>query len=276
MDIFQSIILGIIQGAGEFLPISSSGHLIIIPKILGWPDQGLAFDVALHFGTLLAILIYFWNDWKEIFAKSYFMQELSRIFIDRKREFFDFNKLKKDLLVIIVVATIPGAVVGLLLENHAENFFRKDPLLIGFAFLVGAMLLFFGEKAGKKNVKEKDITMKDGILIGLFQMLAIVPGMSRSGSTISGGLFFGLNRVNAARFSFLLATPIILGATLVELHKIIGTDLNINLAAGVLSAFISGYFAIKYMLKYLENKSYNIFVIYRLMVALVIFLMVAR
>jgi len=275
MEILQAIILGIIQGATEFLPISSSGHLIIIPKILGWPDQGLAFDVALHFGTLMAILLYFYEDWKEIFANSYFIKQVGKIFIDRKREFFDAKKMKGDLLVIITIATIPGAIVGILLEKYAENYFRSNMLLIGFTFLAGAMLLFIADKIGKKNLREKEITLKSAICIGLFQMFAIIPGMSRSGTTISGGLIFGLSRTKAARFSFLLATPIILGAAIKESPAFLHSGMSIDLLVGVLSAFISGYLAIKYMLQYLEKKSYNIFVIYRLMLALAIFLMFA-
>jgi undecaprenyl-diphosphatase len=223
----------------------------------------------------MAILLYFYEDWKEIFSNSYFIKQVGKIFIDRKREFFDAKKMKGDLLVIIAIATIPGAIVGVLLEKYAENYFRSNMLLIGFTFLAGAMLLFFAEKIGKKNLEEKEITLKNAIYIGLFQMFAIIPGMSRSGTTISGGLIFGLSRINAARFSFLLATPIILGAVIKESPAFLHSGMSIDLMIGVLSAFISGYLAIKYMLQYLENKSYNIFVIYRLMMALAIFLMFA-
>lgn len=271
MEILQSIVLGIIQGLGEFLPISSSGHLVVLPKIFGWEDQGLAFDVALHFGTLLAILIYFYDDWKKIISKSYFLKELSRIFIDRKREFFKLDKLKQDDLVIIGVATIPGVLAGLFLEDYAATIFR-NPFLVGFALLFGAMILFYADKAGKKKLEVKDITLKIALVIGLFQMLAIVPGMSRSGMTISAALLLGLSRTSAARFSFLLATPIVLGATIKEFSTFMEAGMDINLIVGVLSAFGSGYLAIKYMLKYLEKQNYNIFVFYRLALALVIFL----
>lgn len=271
MEILQSIVLGIIQGLGEFLPISSSGHLIVLPKFFHWQDQGLAFDVALHFGTLLAILIYFQEDWKKIIIKSYFLRQIVRIFIDRKREFFDIKKMKKDMLVIIGVATIPGVFAGLFLEDRVATVFR-NPLLVGFALLIGAMILFFADKAGKKKLEEKDITMKTGIIIGLFQMFAIIPGMSRSGMTISGGLFQNLNRAAAARFSFLLATPIILGATVKE-FSVFMHGINGNVIIGIISAFASGYLAIKYMLKYLEKQDYRIFVIYRMALALAIFLL---
>ncbi|MFA7169610.1 MAG: undecaprenyl-diphosphatase UppP [Candidatus Paceibacterota bacterium] len=275
METLQAIVLGVIQGLGEFLPISSSGHLVILPKIFGWNDQGLAFDVALHFGTLLAILIYFYEDWKKILFKSYFLNQIGRIFIDRKREFFDIKKLKEDTLVIIGIATIPGVLAGLLLEDYAATIFR-NPLLIGFTLLFGALILFYSDKAGKKKLEEKDVTLKLAFIIGLFQMLAIVPGMSRSGMTISAALLLGLSRTASARFSFLLATPIVLGATAKELPYFLEAGFDINLIIGVLAAFVSGYLAIKYMLKYLQNKNYNIFVIYRIMLALVIFLVFAN
>jgi len=271
MEILQVIVLGIIQGLGEFLPISSSGHLVVLPKLFGWSDQGLAFDVALHFGTLLAILIYFYEDWKRIIAKSYFLNELGRIVIDRKREFFQVKKLKEDTLVIIAIATIPGVLAGLFLEDYAATIFR-NPFLVGFALLFGAMILFYADKAGKKKLEEKDVTLKIAFIMGLFQMLAIVPGMSRSGMTISAALLLGLNRTAAARFSFLLATPIVLGATVKEFPTFMAAGWDINLIVGVLTAFGSGYLAIKYMLKYLEKQSYNVFVIYRMLLALVIFL----
>lgn len=271
MEILQSVVLGIIQGLGEFLPISSSGHLVVLPKLFGWSDQGLAFDVALHFGTLLAILIYFYEDWKNIIFKSYLLNQTSQIFIDRKREFFKVDKLKEDKLVIIAIATIPGILAGLFLEDYAATIFR-DPFLVGFALLFGAMILFYADKAGKKKLEEKDVTLKIALLIGLAQMLAIVPGMSRSGMTISAALLLGLNRTAAARFSFLLATPIVLGATVKEFPTFMAAGWDINIIVGVLTAFGSGYLAIKYMLKYLEKQSYNVFVIYRMLLALVIFL----
>lgn len=272
MEILQAVVLGVIQGVGEFLPISSSGHLVVLPKIFGWGDQGLAFDVALHFGTLAAILIYFYEDWKSILAKSYFLQELGKIFIDRKREFFEIEKLKEDMLIIIGVATIPGVLAGLLLEDYAADAFR-NPILVGFTLLAGAMMLFFADKTGKKKLKEGDITLKTGFIAGLFQMLAIIPGMSRSGMTISAGLFLGLDRAAAARFSFLLATPIILGATIKELPVFMEAGFDLNIIIGILTAFGSGYLAIKYMLKYLASKSYNIFVAYRMALALLIFIL---
>ncbi len=270
METLQAIVLGIIQGLGEFLPISSSGHLVVLPKIFEWPDQGLAFDVALHFGTLIAILIYFWDDWKEILSKSYFLKQLGRIVIDRKRESFKKDKLEEDMFFAIALATVPGVLAGLFLEDYAETVFR-NPLLVGVTLVFGALILFYSDRAGRKKVDEKDISLKAAFAIGLAQKLAIVPGMSRSGMTISAGLLLGLTRTAAARFSFLLATPIVLGATAKEFPALLEAGIGMDIALGVLVAFGSGYLAITYMLKYLEKRSYDIFVVYRILLAVVIF-----
>lgn len=269
METLQAVVLGIIQGLGEFLPISSSGHLVVLPKIFGWGDQGLAFDVALHFGTLFAVLIYFWEDWKKIIKKSYLLKETGRILVDRKREFFKADKLKEDMLFIIGLATVPGVLAGLFIEDYAETIFRS-PLLVGVTLIFGALILFYSDRAGKKTIDEKDITLKTAFLIGVAQMLAIVPGMSRSGMTISAGLLLGLTRTAAARFSFLLATPIVLGAAVKELPTLLETGIGMDIILGVLAAFGSGYLAIKYMLKFLGKQNYDIFVAYRILLAVVI------
>ena len=302
MEIFQSIILGVIQGITEFLPISSSGHLVLIPHIFGWQDQGLAFDVALHWGTLIAVLIYFRKDWMEIFKKSYLLGKIISIKYlvlsikqnslrrwlhspDRAVEPIAQNGstglppqwsqrintqyLKKDLLFIIIIATIPGVIAGLLLNNYAETVFR-DPLIIAGTLFFGAILLFYSDKTGAKKTDLTDLTLKTGIMIGLFQALAIIPGVSRSGITITIALLFGLKRTSAARFSFLLSTPIILGAGIKEFPSLVESGLDINILVGVLAAAISGYLAIKYMIKHLEKRSYNIFVGYRVLLAIII------
>jgi undecaprenyl-diphosphatase len=272
MEILQAIVLGLIQGLGEFLPISSSGHLILLPKIFHWPDQGLSFDVALHFGTLFALLAYFHEDWKRIISSSYLVRQSSRIFIDRKREFFVWKELKKDLLFMIALATVPGVIAGLFMEDYVEQYFR-NPILVAFTLFGGAMLLFLADKIGKRTLAETEsLRLKEVLLIGFAQAIAIVPGISRSGITITAALLLGANRALSARFSFLLATPIILGAGLKELPKLMASGWDINLITGVLTATISGYLAIKYMLKYLEKRSYNIFVIYRMILALAVFI----
>ena len=310
MEIFQSIILGIVQGIAEFLPISSSGHLVLIPHIFVWQDQGLAFDVALHWGTLIAVLIYFRKDWMRIFSESYLLGRLASIKYlvlsikqnslrcwlhspDRAVEPIvqkgstlthpcqsqegnsslqwrvHIQYLKSDLLFIIIIATIPGVIAGLLLNTYAETVFR-DPLIVAGTLFFGAMLLFYADKTGAKKTDLKDLTLQMGILIGLFQALAIVPGVSRSGITITVALLLGMRRTSAARFSFLLSTPIILGAGIKEFPSLLNNGLDMNIFVGVLVSAVSGYLAIKYMLKYLENRNYNIFVGYRVLLSLII------
>ncbi len=296
MEIFQSIILGIIQGITEFLPISSSGHLILIPNFFGWQDQGLAFDVALHWGTLIAVVVYFRKDWMRIFKESYLLNmSLRGSRNDRSnpattREefnhgiasspcgaprndillFHNFKRhLKSDLLFIIIIATIPGVIAGLLLNTYAETVFR-NPLIISATLFFGAVLLFYADKVSIKKTDLTNLTLQMGIIIGLFQALAIIPGVSRSGITITIALFFGLRRTDAARFSFLLSTPIIFGAGIKELPSLIESGLNMSILVGVLVSALSGYLAIKYMLRYLENRSYDIFVGYRIILALII------
>ena len=288
MELLHSIILGIIQGVTEFLPISSSGHLILIPNIFGWQDQGLAFDVALHWGTLIAVVVYFRKDWMEIFKKSYLLKQIlntkyqkandqsknppSPLFQrgNKMSQYSIFNiQYSSDLLFIIIIATIPGVIAGLLLNTYAETIFR-NPLIISATLFFGAVLLFYADKVSIKKADLTDLTLQMGIIIGLFQALAIVPGVSRSGITITAALLLGLRRTDAARFSFLLSTPIILGAGIKEFPNLLESGLNINILIGVLVSALSGYLAIKYMLKYLENRSYNVFVGYRILLAIII------
>ncbi len=281
MEIFQSIILGIVQGIAEFLPISSSGHLVLIPHIFAWQDQGLAFDVALHWGTLIAVFIYFCKDWTKILRESCLLRWLTnpKSKITKSKQIQNpksqnpnkskIQELKSDLLFIIIIATIPGVIVGLLLNTCAETIFR-DPLIVAGTLFFGAMLLFYADKTGVKKTDLTNLSLKMGILIGLFQALAIVPGVSRSGITITVALLLGMRRTSAARFSFLLSTPIILGAGIKEFPSLLNNGLDMNIFVGVLVSAISGYLAIKYMLKYLENRNYNIFVGYRVLLSLII------
>ncbi len=289
MEIIQSIILGVIQGITEFLPISSSGHLVLIPNIFGWEDQGLAFDVALHWGTLVAVVVYFRKDWIKIFKESYLIKNIkyqvssirqNQNPSDQSKNFFNplfqrgkknIQYLKSDPLFIIIIATIPGVIIGLLLSNYAETVFR-NPLIIAGTLSVGAALLFYSDKIGAKKSDLKNLSLQMGIIIGLFQALAIVPGVSRSGITITAALLLGMKRTDAARFSFLLSTPIIFGAGIKEFPNLLESGLSINILIGVLVSAVSGYLAIKYMLKYLENRNYNIFVGYRILLATMIVL----
>jgi undecaprenyl-diphosphatase len=257
MTILQAIIYGIIQGAGEFLPISSTAHLVLAPYFFGWKDPGLSFDVALHLGTLIAVVIFFFWDWVEII----------KIGIFRKQS--DEGKYSKNIFWFLVVATIPGMIAGILFEQKAETSFR-NPLLIAFTLAIVGFILYMADKKLKAKKDLNSIGWKDSIIIGLSQALSIIPGVSRSGSTITSGLFLGLDRKSAARFSFLLSTPIIFGAAALKLPHLFSGGINMNLVVAILVSALSGFLAIKYLLKFIEKTSYKIFFWYRLALASVV------
>lgn len=263
MEILQSITLGIVQGLGEFLPISSTAHLILVPFFTGWKDPGLAFDVAMHAGTLLAVVIYFWRDWLEIL----------QITLWRKK--YKSEKYNSNILWLLVIGTIPGAVIGFFLEDAVDGIFR-NPYLIAFTLAFFGLVLYLIDKYASQKRELNKINLKDVLIIGLAQAVAIVPGVSRSGATISAGLALGLSRVSAARFSFLLSTPIILGATLSQIPDLIVGARHgaFVLVAGIIFSALSGYIAIKYLIKFVENYSYKIFFWYRLVLAVLIIIVI--
>lgn len=258
VSIIQSIILGAVQGLGEFLPISSTAHLVLIPYFTGWKDPGLAFDIALHIGTLIAVLAFFWKDWLNIFSSA---------FINFKKD--GIKSFKNELLFYLIIGTIPGVLFGLLFEEKAETIFRS-PILISFTLIFAGALLYWIDKKHTGTKELKDVTLKDSLMIGLSQALAIIPGVSRSGITITTALFRNFNRANAARFSFLLSTPIIIGSALLKTPELINAGLNISLVSGIISSAVFGYLAIKYLLKFLEKYGYEIFFWYRLALGAVI------
>lgn len=249
MTIFQAIIYGIIQGAGEFLPISSSGHLIAVPHLLGWVDHGLEFDIALHWGTLVAVLIYFWHDWTLLLRGG--MRGMGT----RDGKMFWY----------LIIATIPGAVAGYLLDNIVESYFRNIGL-VGISLIVMGMVLYLCDRYGRQEVNLQQVTVWQSLWIGLSQALAIIPGVSRSGSTISCARILGLDRESAARFSFLLSTPIIFGSAIIPLKKIIQSGLSVPLSdfiVGMLTAAIIGILCIRFFLQYLKKADLVVFVWYR-------------
>lgn len=248
MSISHAVVLGIVQGLTEVFPISSSAHLVIIPWIFKWSYQGLSFDVALHIGTALAFIVYFFKDWVEM--------------ISSRNKFFWF----------LVIATIPGAFAGLILERKAETIFRS-PLLIAIMLLVFAVILWLADYLGKKQRSIEQIDLKTAITIGLAQAIAIIPGVSRSGITMTAGLFKGLSREAAAKFSFLLATPIIIAAGVLKLSKLHTSDLNAAFWLGVISSAISGFIGIRYLLNFVKKSSLKIFVWYRIVVSIIILIM---
>jgi undecaprenyl-diphosphatase len=262
MDIIQAIIIGIVQGLTEFLPVSSSAHLVFVPEILK-VQSSLAFDTILHVGTLVAVLAYFWNDVIHI-IKSFFS---SLIDIPRRqfRKGLQEDKFKK-LAWFIIIGSIPAGLAGILFKSQFESLF-SNVVAVGF-FLIITGLLLWGSEMISRKVKDKTslkkMTVKNSLIIGIAQAFAIAPGISRSGATISTGLFLGLERELAARYSFLLSIPAILGAALVQ-AKDISSVLDISTAAtiaGFLAAVISGYIAIKIVLKLIKERNLLIFAYY--------------
>lgn len=257
MLILQAIILGAIQGLTEFIPVSSSGHLVIIPKLFGWKDMGLSFDVALHLGTLVAVIVYFGRDWIGIIRGF-----CAHVFRGQA-----YDKSQNRLLVPIIIACVPAAIVGKLWEDTIEQTLRSHVFWILGSMVIMAGVMLMAERTGKKLRDMQSMTYRDFIFIGLAQALALFPGVSRSGVTISAGLFRGIDRATAAKFSFLLSTPIILGAGLLRLKDAFETGLPAGettvFVAGFLSAMAFGYLAIKFLMTYLQTRTLNAFAFYR-------------
>jgi undecaprenyl-diphosphatase len=262
LSTLQAAILGLVQGLGEFLPISSSAHLVLIPWLFKWNDPGLTFDIALHIGTLIAVAIYFWKDWLKLITMG----------------LTDVRSTEGKLFWYLVVATIPGAVVGFLLEKKAETIFR-EPILIATMLILLGVLLYWADRRGVKHIEMNRITFRTSLFIGLSQALAIIPGVSRSGITMTMGLLMGLTREGAARFSFLLAAPIIFGAALVKLPFLISNPsiITINFIIGILVSFVIGILSIGFLLRYVQTKNFLPFAWYRFILgSLVIVIVLIR
>lgn len=280
MPIYQAVILAVVQGLAEFIPVSSSGHLIIVRRLLGWNELSaaheLTFDVALHFGTLLSVLFYFRKTWFQIIRAALGGK------VVRFSETTDADqnltpaeqREERSLLWYLIVATIPGAIAGKLLEHSAEDYFREHIYLIAGALIVVALLMWWGEKASQMTKPLTQVSFADSLLIGCAQAFALIPGVSRSGSTITAGLFRDLKREAAVRFSFLLSTPIIAGAALVKAHELRKEGLPPGMSApflvGVLVSAIVGYAAIAWLIRYLQSNTLKIFVVYRIVAGIVV------
>ena len=268
MDTYvQALVMGIVQGLTEFLPISSSGHLIIVPFLFGWTDPfitSLAFSVMLHIGTLAALLVYFRADWLRLVPAGF-----ATI---RDRSFR--GDPDRRLAWLLLAATIPAAIAGFLLNDLIETRFREIGL-VAATLVIGAVILWVADRWGGRTKGVNDVTFPVAIGIGAAQALALIPGISRSGISISASRFAGLDREAAARFSFLLATPITIGAAIFEIRKLVtgeaGVDVSVGpLVVGMLAAFLSGMLAIGFLLRYLRTRSLTIFVVYRLVLAAVV------
>lgn len=266
MDLVQAIILGVIQGATEFIPVSSSGHLVLVPWLMGWESPGLVFDTVVHWGTLLAVLSYFWRDWWKLVTA--WLRGLAR---------WDWRDPNARLMWLIAVGSIPAVVLGYLLEDFFESLFSQ-PAWVCIFMMVTAGLLASAEWLGSKARQLDELRWPDALIIGLGQAAAIAPGISRSGATISAGLYRGLNRAVAARFSFLLGTPIIFGAGLLQLVDLLSAPDRVSqvpaLLAGFVTAALVGYVCIWFLLRYLQRGSLYPFAVYCFLVGCACFIAV--
>ena len=264
MNFIEILILGFIQGIAEFLPISSSAHLIIFRDIFGFgagmsSNMELTFDIALHFGTLLAIGVFFFWDFIKMIQKG-------------------FTKGVRDddgkILWYLVAATIPAAIAGVLFEDAIENVIRSNYVVIALALAIMGVIIYLADKYSKQTKDIKKMTLKDAIIVGCSQVFALIPGFSRSGTTIAAGRVLGLDRESAAKFSFYLSAPVVLGAVVLQLIK--GSALSViaaNLGTfvlGILVSFVIGLLCIKYLLKYLQKHNFKIFMVYRVVLAIVV------
>lgn len=262
MSIIQSIILGIVQGIGEFLPISSSAHLILVPFLFGWSESSLAFDVALHFGTLLAVLVIFFKEWWNLFIGA----------------IKNFKSKKKSsegkMFWYLVIATIPAALVGFLLDDIIESFFRNQIWLIALFLALMGVFIYAGDKWASKHYKGKEvkfekITLKQAFLVGCSQAFAVFPGFSRSGTTILAGRLMGIDKEAITKFTFLLSVPIIAGATVLKVGELTMTT---EVITGIVTSFIVGILSIKFLLSYIKKHDFSVFAFYRILIAIIVYI----
>lgn len=265
MTLLNAIILGVVQGIGEFLPISSSGHLLFIPWLFNWAyENSLSFDIALHVGTLIAVLAFFWKDWF-VLIKDGLLKGV--------------KTFEGKMFWCLVVATIPGVLAGAFLDDFAESFFRGPymPIVLACSLSIMGILLFLSDKYGKQDVNYENMTVLQTILIGISQAFAIIPGTSRSGVTMMMARALGVKREAAAKFSFLLSTPIIAGAAFYQFvfkydELNMAEVLSIPFLVGILTAMVVGFLSIKFLMKYLQKSNFNIFVGYRLIISVILIL----
>jgi undecaprenyl-diphosphatase len=265
-QIVQALVLGIVQGLTEFLPISSSGHLILVPDLLGWNDpfiDSLAFSVVLHGGTLLALLVYFREDWLRLVPAG--------IAAIRDRSFR--GDLDRRLAWLLAVSTVPAAIVGLLFNDVIEKNVR-EPGLVAIMLVLAAAVLWLADRWGTRSHSIERLTFRGAFGIGAAQALALIPGVSRSGISISAALLAGLDRAAAVRFSFLMATPVTAGAFAYELVKVVRGDVGgvevAPMIVGVAASFVAGLLAIAVLLRYVRTRSFNVFVAYRVALAVLV------
>lgn len=265
MPLLEVIVLGLVQGLTEFLPVSSTAHLALVPWLFGWPDPGLGFDIALHVGTLAAILIYFYRDWVQIVGQAFGMQVEGEPALKRNRM----------LLWLMAAATVPVGLFGYIFKKQAETTWRTPDVIAAMMIGVG-IVLWICDRVGRHQKDLGHLTPLDALSIGLAQALSIVPGTSRSGITISAGLLRNLDRPSAARFSFLLSTPAIGAAALKDFYDLnkheggIPHDMRIPFTVGIVVSGVTGLVVIHFFLDFLRHRSLNVFVVYRIVFGIII------
>lgn len=262
MDVVEAVTLGVVQGLTEFLPISSTAHLALVPWLFGWKDPGLTFDISLHIGTLVAVIVYFRDDLRHM-TVAWFKSLRAR----------DKSDPYQNLAWLVVWGSIPAVIAGVLLDDFVETTFRS-PYVIATMLIGVGLLIAVAERMTEKTRTWQEMTLKDALLIGVAQACALIPGTSRSGATITMGLFLGMQRPDAARFSFLLGFPVILGSIVFKL-KDVASDPALAamvpyMGVGILASAISGYFCIAVLLKFLGTQTMTVFVIYRVLLGLLI------
>jgi undecaprenyl-diphosphatase len=280
LPIYQAIVLAIVQGLAEFIPVSSSGHLIIVRRLLGWnelsPAHELTFDVALHFGTLLSVLFYFRRTWVQIVRAALGGKVVRFSEAGGSDVSLSPNEQREERLLLwfLAMATIPGAIAGKLLEHSAEDYFREHIVLIAAALIVVALLMWLGERVGKLDKPLTRTSFADSMIIGVAQAFALIPGVSRSGATITAGLFRNMTREAAVRFSFLLSTPIIAGAALLKAHELhkegLPNGMHAPFIVGIIVSALVGYAAIAWLIRYLQSNSLRLFIIYRIVAGVIV------
>jgi len=258
MNVLHALVLGLVQGLAEFLPISSSAHLSLVPYVFGWEDPGLAFDVALHLGTLAAVLWYFRLEWIALARAGFEILATRRIETDEQRR-----------ALFIVIATIPGAIGGLLLQKYAETIFR-DPTLTAVALIVMGTLLWAADRFATQARELTSFRWTDALLIGIAQVFALIPGVSRSGSTMTAGRALGFDRTSAATFSFLMSMPITAAAAVIKVPEALREGITLPIVVGILASGISGWLAISVLLRYVSTKSFGVFALYRWVLGLAV------
>ena len=267
LSLFQSFVLGALQGLAEFLPVSSSAHLALAPWAFGWPEPGLAFDVALHLGTLVAVLWYFRRDWLALTIAAFSVVRERRVHTDEQR-----------LVAWLIIATVPGAIAGLLFEKQAEHLFRT-PSVIAIALILMGALLWIVDARATRAARERPMTAmtwRDALLIGCAQAFAIIPGVSRSGATITAGRALSFTRADSAKFSFMMSMPIIAAAAVLKLPKLISAGgLTPSLIVGVATAAITGWLAIAILMRLVQHQGFRVFALYRFALGAAVLILVA-